>query len=95
MLRDVRKSSKSSANRTHLWVVGPQSTPLISGWERIAIARGSITIANIRGESGQPCLVPLAILIGSTWYPCRFTVASGEEYSAFSVPRKFLPKPHL
>lgn len=89
VLGDVRKCNKSS-----VLIFGPQSTPLISGFERIAIARGSISMANMRGETGQPCIVPLAILIRSAWYPCSLTVASREDYSAFSVPRKFLSKPH-
>lgn len=56
VLGDVRNSNKSSANWAHLCVAEPQSTPLIFELERIAIASGSITNANIRGDRGHPCL---------------------------------------
>lgn len=58
-------NSKSSTNRAHLCVCESHWTHLISGWVQIAIARVSIAIAKIRGERRQPCLVSLAILMGS------------------------------
>lgn len=38
------------------------------GLERMAIANVSIAITKIRGDRGQPCLVPLAILRGFALY---------------------------
>lgn len=58
---EVMKRSKSSANKAHLWICQSQSTPWIFGSDLIANARVLIMIANIWGERGHPCLVPLAI----------------------------------
>ena len=63
--RDVTKSRRSSANSAHLCTCCPQFTPFILWSDLIAIASVSIAIAKINGDRGQPCLVPLAILIGS------------------------------
>lgn len=58
---DVTNKRMSSAKRAHLWVCGPHFTPLMFWLDLIAMARTSIANANIRGERGHPCLVPLAI----------------------------------
>lgn len=52
----------SLAKNLHLLVWEQQVTPWILGLEHIAIAKYSIAIAKIKGDSGQLCLVPLAIL---------------------------------
>lgn len=70
---DVTKRRKSSANRAHLCSWGPHITPLISGWVLIATAKVSMAMANIRGESGQSCLVPFFMLKGSKYLPCGLT----------------------
>lgn len=58
---EVMKSSRSSANKVHLWTRGPHLTPLMSGWSLMVVAKVSIAMAKIMGDRGQPCLVPLCI----------------------------------
>lgn len=65
VIGDVTNSRISSANSALFWLVCPLWTPLIFGLDLIAIAKVSIAKANIRGDRGHPCRVPLEILIGS------------------------------
>lgn len=51
--------SKSSAYNETLCVVSKQVMPSKPFSERSQIVRGSIAMANKRGDKGQPCLVPL------------------------------------
>lgn len=58
---------------------------------RIAAARGSINIANIDGESRQPCLVPLLRLkLGEIW-SFVLTHDLGELYNILTHDKKFPP----
>ena len=49
---------------------------------RIAIANGSMKMANNKGESGHPCLVPLSRMKLCDLIPFVVTVALGELYRA-------------
>ena len=61
MRGDVINKRASSANRQILWEVEATSNPLTSGLDLIKAAKGSIAKANIKGDRGHPCLVPLPI----------------------------------
>lgn len=66
---EVINRRMSSAKRAHLCVFCPQFTPLMFGSDLIAMARVSNARAKTSGDKGQPCLVPLAILMGVEKYP--------------------------
>lgn len=80
----------SSAYRPILCSTPPISIPKIVDVDLMACARGSITMAKIKGESGHPCLVPLAMLNGVDVIPDVQTRALGEEYR-FSIAVRIVP----
>lgn len=54
---DVMNNNISSANNAQY------ETPLMSGFDLMAMAKDSIVIVKISGERGQPCLVPFLIFM--------------------------------
>jgi hypothetical protein len=88
-------NKRSSAYNDVLCSLPPLTIPRISGEERIAIARGSIAIANKSGEIGHPCLVPRCN--GKDWELVLLvrTDEVGELYSNFTQQINFGPKPNL
>lgn len=72
----------SSANRLILWVDLAMVKPFISGQVRIYMARGSISRLKIKGDRGQPCLVPFVMLNGLDSAPDVNTRAEVLEYRA-------------
>ncbi|MEE6523817.1 hypothetical protein FKM82_022878 [Ascaphus truei] len=67
----------SSANREILYSFVEIEIPLMPLSCLILAANGSIVRANRSGDSGQPCLVPFLIEIGSDSPPEIFTYAVG------------------
>lgn len=65
----VRVRRISPANSDILWGVPAISTPVMSRWDRIASANGSMAKINRSGESGQPCRVPLQMEKGTDSKP--------------------------
>lgn len=63
--------------------------------EHIQIARGSIVMANKRGDKGQPCLVSLWRGKGGDSVSFVCTEALGEEYKGWTQRIKMLSKPNL
>lgn len=66
---EVRKIKTSSGNMHNLCWWPPNSRPLMLTFVRINCARGSIARAKSSEDSGQPCLVPLSIFMGSEQNP--------------------------
>lgn len=60
----VRVSRTSSAYSEILNYLSFTFTALISGWRQTAVVNGSMQRTNIRGESGQTCLVQFLMKIG-------------------------------
>ncbi len=54
----IRNRIISSAYNEMMWSASPTLTPEIEGWDLTAMAKGSITNAKSKGESGHPCRVP-------------------------------------
>ena len=87
--------SKSSAYNEALCVVPRREMPWKSFSDRSQIAKGSIAMANKRGDNGHPCLVPLWRRKGGDSISFVCTDALGEEYKSFTQTIKFSSKPGL
>lgn len=61
------------------------------GFALRAWARCSITRTNTRGERGQPCRVPFAIVNFSDWIPFTKMEAEGLKYKDILVSDLVLP----
>ncbi len=72
--------SKSSTYNETLYIVSERVIPSKPFYECSQKARGSITMANRRGDKGQPCLVPLLRGKGGDSVSFVCTEAMGEEY---------------
>lgn len=59
--REVIHNKMSAAKSEILWEGPVTSKPLISVWQCMVSAKGSISKTNNKGERGQPCQVPLWI----------------------------------
>lgn len=70
---DVRNNSLSSAKRAHLCSSWPHLTSFISEFVLMAMASDSNAIAKIKGDRGNPCLVPLLISKDSEYCPNKCT----------------------
>lgn len=62
---------------------------------RIAAARGSMKMINKKGESGQPCLVPLSSVKGGDVSLLVITVAEGAVYNILIQLKNDSPKPNF
>lgn len=62
---------------------------------RMATARGLMTTANKKGESGHPCLVPLCRVKGCEISSLLTTVADGVMYSIWNQLINNSPRPNL
>lgn len=63
--------------------------PLIKRFILIDSARGSIVMAKMRGDRGQPCHVPLVMEKGSDNIPLARTLADGVVYRALIADNIF------
>lgn len=73
-------SMTSSAKRLILCSVPAIKRPVMSGWDLILFASGSMRSVKIIGDGGHPCLVPFIIGIGLEVIPEVSMVAEGVEY---------------
>lgn len=72
----------SSTKRLIWWDLPGREKPEISGCVIIFSVRGSISRLNIKGDKGQPCLVPLEIWKGWDNIFKLYTCAHGNKYKA-------------
>lgn len=80
VLGEEENTSMSSANSATLMSSRPIGRPCNRGEEERRRERGSIARLKSKGESGQPCLVPLCSRKGGDWMLAAVTVAEGAEY---------------
>lgn len=89
----VMENIKSSAYADTLCWVSRSVIPLISGFSLTWHRKGSSDIANSKGDSGHPCLVPFDIGKESETTPLALTLADGFEYAADIQLNSFSPTP--
>ncbi len=101
MIEDFAKKSKmSSAYKLILCCAWGMWIPLMSGFWRMAAAKGSMKLVREsekerEGESGHPCLVPLCSVKLCDVSPLVVTVAEGIVYKILIQLINDSPKPNF